>query len=49
MLEGGVIVADGQYIELMQNSSAFKRLAGVGSDAHDLISQESSTSSEAKP
>ena len=49
MLDGGVVVADGQYVELMQNSSAFKRLAGVGSDAHDLISQESSTLSEAKP
>jgi hypothetical protein len=48
MLEGGVVVADGQYVELMQNSSAFKLLAGVGSDAHDLIFQESSTSREAK-
>jgi ABC-type multidrug transport system fused ATPase/permease subunit len=30
MLDGGVIVADGQYGDLMQNSDAFRRLAGIG-------------------
>ena len=49
MLDSGLVVADGQYAELMQTSSAFRRLAGVGSDVHELISQELVTSSEAKP
>jgi ABC-type multidrug transport system fused ATPase/permease subunit len=29
MLESGVVVADGEYAELLQNSTAFRRLAGV--------------------
>jgi ABC-type multidrug transport system fused ATPase/permease subunit len=29
MLEGGSLVADGQYHELLQTSSAFRRLAGL--------------------
>jgi len=30
MLDGGVIVADGEYDDLMKNSDAFRRLAGLG-------------------
>jgi ABC-type multidrug transport system fused ATPase/permease subunit len=30
MLDGGVIIADGEYDDLMKNSDAFRRLAGLG-------------------
>jgi ATP-binding cassette, subfamily B, bacterial PglK len=33
MLESGVIVADGEYEELLQNSNVFRRLSGVGQRA----------------
>jgi ABC-type multidrug transport system fused ATPase/permease subunit len=30
MLDGGIVVADGEYDDLMANSDAFRRLAGLG-------------------
>lgn len=30
MLDAGIVVADGEYDDLMQNSDAFRRLAGLG-------------------
>jgi len=44
MLEGGVIVADGDYAELMQNSPAFRRLAGVGQRGDEQPSQPPASS-----
>lgn len=32
MLDGGLVVADGEYDHLMQASAAFRRLAGIGSN-----------------
>jgi hypothetical protein len=31
MLDGGLVVADGEYDHLMQASPVFRRLAGIGS------------------
>lgn len=37
MLEGGTVVADGTYNELLVNSAPFKRLAGLRDEAPDTI------------
>jgi ABC-type multidrug transport system fused ATPase/permease subunit len=42
MLEGGSIVADGTYQELMQSSIAFKRLAGVGQEEALIVRHDKS-------
>ena len=44
MLDNGVIVADGEYSELMQNSSTFRRLAGVGQQSDDSPTSSPSNS-----
>ena len=44
MLDGGLVVADGQYAELMENSPAFRRLAGAVRDINELPAQDSASS-----
>jgi ABC-type bacteriocin/lantibiotic exporter with double-glycine peptidase domain len=44
MLEGGSLVADGQYQELLQTSSAFRRLAGLDRVVDNLTIQDTANS-----